>query len=281
MRFFRRFLIISFVACLFALSASRSFADEGMWLYNAFPSEKIKTAYGFSPSQAWLDHLRLASVRFNNGGSGSFVSADGLTFTNHHVGADCIQSLSSAGHDYMKDGFYAKTRADEAKCPDLELNQLVEIEDVTAKVNAAARSGMSAAEASQAQRAAMSGLEKECAKATGLRCDVVTLYSGQLYNLYKYKKYTDVRLVFAPEYPMASFGGDPDNFTYPRYDLDCAFFRVYENDKPAHLDHYLKWSVTGVKENDLYSFPGTRAPRAACSPWPNSNTCAMSIIRHG
>jgi hypothetical protein len=256
MRFFRHFLIISFVVCLFAVSASLSFADEGMWLYNAFPSEKIKTAYGFSPSQAWLDHLRLASVRFNNGGSGSFVSSDGLTFTNHHVGADCIQSLSTAGHDYMKDGFYAKTRADEAKCPDLELNQLVEIEDVTAKVNAAAKSGMSAAEASQAQRAAMSGLEKDCAKATGLRCDVVTLYSGQLYNLYKYKKYTDVRLVFAPEYPMASFGGDPDNFTYPRYDLDCAFFRVYENDKPAHLDHYLKWSATGVKENDLVFVSG-------------------------
>ena len=256
MMFFRRFLTISFAVCLFAISASLSFADEGMWLYNAFPSEKVKAAYGFSPSQAWLDHLRLSSVRFNNGGSGSFVSADGLTFTNHHIGADCIQSLSTAGHDYMKDGFYAKTRADEAKCPDLELNQLVEIEDVTANVNAAAKSGMSAAEASQAQRAAMSALEKDCAKTTGLRCDVVTLYSGQLYNLYKYKKYTDVRLVFAPEYPMASFGGDPDNFTYPRYDLDCAFFRVYENDKPAHLDHYLKWSTTGVKENDLVFVSG-------------------------
>jgi Peptidase S46 len=254
--FIRRLFIVCSVVCLLASSASLAFADEGMWLYNAFPSEKVKAAYGFSPSQAWLDHLRLGSVRFNNGGSGSFVSEDGLAFTNHHVGADCIQSLSTAGHDYMKEGFYAKTLADEAKCPDLELNQLMEIEDVTAKVNAAVKSGLSAAEASQAQRAAMSGIEKDCAKATGLRCDVVTLYSGQLYNLYKYKKYTDIRLVFAPEYQAASFGGDPDNFTYPRYDLDFAFFRVYENDKPAHLDHYLKWSRTGINDGDLVFVSG-------------------------
>src|ERR1035438_2741866 len=167
------------------------------------------------------------------------------------VGADCIQKLATSGADYMKTGFYAKTQAEEAKCPDLELNVLVGIEDVTAKVKGGATAGMSTANAGQAQRSAMSAIEKECAAASGLRCDVVTLYSGEVYNLYKYKKYTDVRLVFAPEFAAAFFGGDPDNFTYPRYDLDITFFRVYENGKPAHLDNYLKWSPTGVKEGDL------------------------------
>src|SRR5579863_8763254 len=204
------------LACCFTLLGLAA-ADEGMWLYNAPPTGIIKAKYGFDLTQAWLDHVRLSSVRFNNGGSGSFVSADGLTFTNHHVGAGCVQQLSSEGHDYIKTGFYAKTQADEAKCPNLELNQLVGIEDVTDKVNAGVKAGMSAAEAGQAQRAAMSQVEKDCSTATGLRCDVVTFYSGQVYNLYKYKKYTDVRLVFAPEFSIAFFGGDPDNFTYPRY----------------------------------------------------------------
>ena len=231
-------------------------ADEGMWLYNAAPKDKIKATYGFDLTPEWLNHVRLSSVRFNNGGSGSFVSADGLTFTNHHVGAGCVQQLSTEGHDYIKTGFYAKTQAEEAKCPNLELNQLVGIEDVTEKVNAGVKPGMSAAEAGQAQRAAMSQVEKDCATATGLRCDVVTFYSGQVYDLYKYKKYTDVRLVFAPEFDIAFFGGDPDNFTYPRYDLDVTFFRVYENGKPAHLDNYLKWSPTGVKDGDLIFVSG-------------------------
>src|SRR5216684_2990644 len=241
------------VIVLFPLTA---LADEGMWLYNQPPTEKIKAKYGFELTQKWLDHLRLSSVRFNNGGSGSFVSADGLTFTNHHVGAGCVQQLSTAGHDYIKTGFYAKTRAEEARCPNLELNQLVGIEDVTDKVNAGVKPRMSAADAGQAQRAAMSQVEKDCSSSTGLRCDVVVFYSGQVYNLYKYKKYTDVRLVFAPEFDIAFFGGDPDNFTYPRYDLDITFFRVYENDKPAHLDNYLQWSLSGVKDGDLIFVSG-------------------------
>jgi hypothetical protein len=231
-------------------------ADEGMWLYNAAPKEKIKAKYGFELTQQWLDHVRLSSVRFNNGGSGSFVSADGLTFTNHHVGAGCVQQLSSEGHDYIKTGFHAKTQPEEAKCPNLELNELVGIEDVTDKVNAGVKPEMSAADAGQAQRAAMSQIEKECSTSTGLRCDVVTFYSGQVYNLYKYKKYTDVRLVFAPEFDAAFFGGDPDNFTYPRYDLDITFFRVYEDGHPAHVDNYLRWSRTGVKDGDLIFVSG-------------------------
>ncbi len=253
-RFFSTCLALCFV---FSTVAS---ADEGMWLYNEAPKDKIKAKYGFELTQQWLDHVRLSSVRFNNGGSGSFVSADGLTFTNHHVGAGCVQQLSTEGHDYIKAGFYAKTQADEAKCPNLELNQLVGIEDVTDKVNAGVKPEMSAADAGQAQRAAMSQVEKECATSTGLRCDVVTFYSGQVYNLYKYKKYTDVRLVFAPEFDAAFFGGDPDNFTYPRYDLDITFFRVYEDGKPARLENYLRWSRTGVKDGDLIfvsGHPGT------------------------
>jgi hypothetical protein len=248
--------LLSIVLAFSFVFSTLATADEGMWLYNAPPKARIKATYGFELTEPWLDHVRLSSVRFNNGGSGSFVSADGLTFTNHHVGAACVQQLSSAGHDYIKTGFYAKTQAEEAKCPDLELDQLVGIEDVTAKINAGVKAGMSAAEAGAAQRASMSQVEKDCATATGLRCDVVTLYSGEVYNLYRYKKYTDVRLVFAPEFDIAFFGGDPDNFNYPRYDLDITFFRVYENDRPAHLDNYLKWSPAGVKENELIFVSG-------------------------
>jgi Peptidase S46 len=240
---------------ILALATPLALADEGMWLYNAFPKDRVQKQYGFVATQDWLDHLQLSSVRFNNGGSGSFVSADGLAFTNHHVGADCIGKLSTSGTDYMKTGFYAKTQAEEAKCPDLELNVLTGIDDVTAKVKAAAPAAMSTADAGKAQRSAMSAIEKDCA-AAGLRCDVVPLYSGEVYNLYKYKKYTDVRLVFAPEFDAAFFGGDPDNFTFPRYDLDITFFRIYENDKPVHLDHYLQWSKVGVKDGDLIFVSG-------------------------
>jgi hypothetical protein len=248
-----RLLIFVMTLCL---STPFVFGDEGMWLYNAFPKDRVEKQYGFLPTQAWLDHLRLSSVRFNNGGSGSFVSANGLAFTNHHVGADCIEKLSSSASNYMKTGFYAKTQAEEVKCPDLELNVLVGIDDVTARMKAATSAQVSTAASGQAQRSAMSAVEKECANSTGLRCDVVTLYSGDVYNLYKYKKYTDVRLVFAPEFDAAFFGGDPDNFTFPRYDLDITFFRIYDNDKPVHLDNYLQWSKVGVKDGDLIFVSG-------------------------
>ena len=249
-------LTVPVLILILALAMPFALADEGMWLFNAFPKERVQAHYGFTPTQEWLDHVRMSSVRFNNGGSGSFVSADGLAFTNHHVGADCIQKLSKAGTDYMKTGFYAKSQAEEAKCPDLELNILMAIDDVSAKVKAATTATMSAAEAGQAQRAAMSTIEKDCTTSTGMRCDIVTLYSGEVFHLYQYKKYTDVRLVFAPEFAAAFFGGDPDNFTYPRYDLDITFFRIYENDKPVHLAHFLKWSKDGVKDGDLIFVSG-------------------------
>ena len=247
----RLLLILTAFACL----APFALGDEGMWLFNAAPTKKMQAKYGFAPTQAWLDHVRLSSVRFPNG-SGSFVSPDGLVFTNHHIGSNCLHNLSTGGKDYLKTGYYAKTQAEEAKCPDVELNVLMSTEDVTDKVNASAKPGMSDAEKGTAQRASMAQIEKDCSTQTGLRCDVITLYAGSVFHLYRYKKYTDVRLVFAPEFKMAFFGGDPDNFEYPRYDLDICFFRIYENDKPVHLDNYLKWSPTGVHEGDLVFVSG-------------------------
>jgi Peptidase S46 len=250
-----RILTANFLLCLVVISSPLR-ADEGMWLYNAFPKERVKAKYGFEITQAWLDHVRLSSVRFSNGGSGSFVSANGLTFTNHHVAADCIHDLSINGKDYMKNGFYAPAAAQEARCPNLAADQLVGIDDVTSKVNAAVKPAMSAAEMSQVQRAAISNVEKACAVSPEIRCEVVALFSGAVYDLYKYKRYADVRLVFAPEFAAAFFGGDPDNFTYPRYDLDIAFLRVYENSKPAHLDNYLHWSPAGVTDKALVFVSG-------------------------
>jgi hypothetical protein len=198
----------------------------------------------------------MSAVRFNSGGSGSFVSADGLVMTNHHVGADMLQKISTSQKDYYKDGFLAKSYNEEVRAPDLELNVLVAIEDVTDRVLAAVKPGMSDAVAAVAKRGAMAAIEKESFDKTGLRSDVVTLYQGGQYALYTFKKYTDVRLVFAPEFDIAFFGGDPDNFEYPRYDLDVCFFRAYEDGKPARPRHYLKWSPDGSKDGDLVFVAG-------------------------
>jgi hypothetical protein len=232
------------------------YADEGMWVFNNLPLEHLKNKYGFTPPPGWIEHLRSSAVRFNSGGSGSFVSADGLVMTNHHVGADMLQKISNAQKDYYKDGFLAKTRDEEVKAPDLELNVLVGIEDVTERVNAAVTPGMDDAAAATARRGAMATIEKESQDRTGLRSDVVTLYQGGQYHLYTFKKYTDVRLVFAPEFDIAFFGGDPDNFEYPRYDLDVCFFRAYEDGKPARPEHYLQWSPAGSKAGDLVFVAG-------------------------
>ena len=231
-------------------------ADEGMWLFNNPPRKLLREKYQFEPPADWYEHLQKASVRFNSGGSGSFVSPGGLVMTNHHVGADALAKLSSAEHDYLAEGFHARTHDAEIKCHDLELNVLVSIEDVTARVNAAVAPGLNPADAQQARRAVMSEIEKESLDKTGLRSDVVTLYQGGLYHLYRFKKYTDVRLVFAPEKAIAFFGGDPDNFEFPRYDLDVCFFRAYENDAPARPEHYLKWSAAGAKDGELIFVSG-------------------------
>ena len=235
-------------------SSAMLHSDEGMWLYNNPPLKVLKERYNFEPSQEWLDHLKMSSVRFNSGGSGSFISSNGLVLTNHHVGADTLQKISTKDKDYIKTGFYAKTAADEVPAKDLELNVLLSISDVTDKVNGAVKSDMSPAEQGLARRKAMTELES---KALGdkdqkkFRADVVTLYNGGAYHLYQFKKYTDVRLVFAPEKDIAFFGGDPDNFEYPRYDLDVCFFRAYEDGKPVKPEHFLKWSEAGTKDGDL------------------------------
>ncbi len=230
--------------------------DEGMWLFNHPPRDLLRDKYNFNPTQAWLDHVQHSAVRFNSGGSGSFVSAEALVLTNHHVGADALQKLSNSEHDYVEQGFHARTRAEELKCLDLELNVLESIEDVTARVNQAVKPGTTSSDAEQARCAVMNTIEKESLDKTGLRSDVITLYHGGEYHLYRYKKYTDVRLVFAPEKQIAFFGGDADNFEYPRYDLDICFFRAYEHDEPAKIEHYLKWSAAGATDGELVFVAG-------------------------
>ncbi len=232
-----------------------SSADEGMWVYNQLPTKILKERYGFEPPAGWADHLMRSSVRFNSGGSGSFVSSTGLVLTNHHVAADTLAKISTAEHNYYRDGFLAKTHADEVPAPDLELNQLVEIVDVTDRVNQAV-AAEPADKAQAARQAEIARIEKESTEQTKLRSDVITLYQGGAYHLYRYKKYTDVRLAFAPEFSIAFFGGDADNFEYPRHDLDMAIFRVYENGQPAKIEHFLKWSAKGAADGELVFVSG-------------------------
>ncbi len=231
-------------------------ADEGMWLFNVPPKSQLKEHHNFEPSQEWLYHLMRSSVRFNSGGSGSFVSSNGLVLTNHHVAADTLYKLSTAEHNYNENGFTAKSEGDEIKAPDMELNTLVSIEDVTERVNGAVKPEMAPDEAAKARLAMMGTIEKESLDATGFRSDVVTLFGGARYHLYRYKKYTDVRLVWAPESAIAFFGGDADNFEYPRYCLDVTLFRVYEDGKPAKIEHFLAPDPAGGKDGDLVFVSG-------------------------
>ncbi len=224
-------------------------ADEGLWLFNKFPFEAVKAKYGFNVTQAWLDHFRLSCV--NMGGSASFVSEDGLVVTNHHVGAGAIHRLGTKDRDLFKTGFCAHSQAEELKCAGFEVKVLQDIKDVTARVQGAEKAGMTDIEAAGARAAAISEIEKENAAKTGLEASVVTLYEGGMYHLYLYKHFNDVRLVFAPEQQITFFGGDPDNYGYPRYDLDVAFFRVYENGKPYKTPHHLTWNTSGLSDGEL------------------------------
>ncbi|HEY2971027.1 MAG TPA: S46 family peptidase [Pyrinomonadaceae bacterium] len=256
-----RMLLCALIVALFTFQTIPVAAlDEGMWTFNNVPREDIKQKYGFEVTDDWLRKVQLASVRFNNGGSGSFVSPNGLVLTNYHIVEDIVGERSTASKDYAKEGFVARTQAEEMKAEGLELNQLISIEDVTTRVNGAVKDGMSAAEANAARRAQISAIETESTAATGMRSDVVTLYQGGQYSLYRYKKYTDVRLVFVPEFQAAFFGGDPDNFNFPRFNIDMALVRVYENDQPVKVENYFKWSKTGAKDGELVfvtGHPGT------------------------
>ncbi|HEY6243542.1 MAG TPA: S46 family peptidase [Pyrinomonadaceae bacterium] len=251
-------MLAALLGALFSLQTLQltALADEGMWTFNNVPRAEIKKKYGFEITDAWLKKVQLASVRFNNGGSGSFVSPNGLVLTNYHIVEDIVNEVSTPEKDLAKEGFLARTRADEIKAPSLELNVLVSIEDVTGRVNGAVKAGATDAEAFAARRAEIAAIEGESTKATGLRSDVVTLYQGGQYNLYRYKKYTDVRLVFVPEFQAAFFGGDPDNFNFPRFNIDMALVRIYENDQPVHPESYFKWSTTGAKEGNLVFVTG-------------------------
>jgi hypothetical protein len=247
--------IILFLLALCSL-ATWTFADEGMWTFDNPPLKQLKEKYNFTPTKEWLEHVRLSSVRFNDGGSGSFISPNGLVMTNHHVAMGQLQKMSTAEKNYVATGFYAATPAEEAKCPDLELNILYDMVDVTARVTGVAKPGLKPEEALKAREKEIAAIEKEYNEKTGLTCNVTSLYRGGEYWVYQYKRYTDVRLVMAPERQIAFWGGDDDNFTFPRYDLDMAFFRVYENDKPVDSKHFLKWNAKGAAEGELVFVSG-------------------------
>src|SRR5690348_4067959 len=231
-------------------------ADEGMWTFDNPPTRLIQEKYHYTLTREWLDHVRLSSARLNDGGSGSFVSPHGLLLTNHHVARGQLQKNSTPEHDYIRNGFYARTQAEEMKSPDLEVDVLMSTENVTPRIEAATRNPKTPETQFEARRKIIAEIERESTQKTGLRSDVVTLYQGGEYWLYRYKKYTDVRLVFAPEEQAAYFGGDSDNFTYPRYDLDMALFRVYENGKPIDTPNYLKWNPEGAHDDELVFVSG-------------------------
>jgi hypothetical protein len=230
-------------------------ADEGMWTFDNFPSQTVGSKYRFTPSQKWLDHVRLASLRIAGGCSASFVSPNGLVMTNHHCAVECLDDLSTPQEHLEETGFSAKTPAEEKKCPNFELDQLVEIRDVTKDV-LGVLSGKTGDAANKALNAKRAELEQSCGSDTGVRCDVVSLYHGGIYDLYRYKRYNDVRLVFAPEFSVAQFGGDPDNFNFPRFDYDISMVRAYEGDKPLASPDYLHWSANGTKDGDLVFVSG-------------------------
>ncbi len=230
--------------------AAAAFPDEGMWTYDHFPVAQMRAKYGWAPGAAWLRHWQFASIRLVQGCSASLVSSEGLVMTNHHCVRACLNDLADATHDYLVDGFYARKVGDERRCPALEANQLVQITNVTRQVQVAT-AGKSDRAFREAERAARARIERACGTSAQLRCQVVALFNGGVYDLYKYKRYQDLRVVFAPEESAAFFGGDPDNFTFPRYDLDVAFVRIYDHVKPLRTDDYLKFATTAVRQGDI------------------------------
>lgn len=239
----------------FLVSVPSAVADEGMWTFDNPPLKQWKEIYGFEPTKEWMEKVRLASVKVG-GASGSFVSPDGLIVTNQHVAASALSRLSTPQKNLVRDGFYAVTIQDEVKIPNYEVTILVSYEDVTARVQSSVKAGASDTEAENQRKAEIANIEKESVASTGYRSEVFRLYNGGEYWLYRFKRYTDVRLVFAPEEQIAFFGGDYDNFTFPRHDLDVTFLRAYENDRPAATPHYFKWSLTGATQDEFVIVPG-------------------------
>jgi hypothetical protein len=243
---------IAVALILMFASVAGAVAGEGMWTPDNLPKAQIQARYGFTPDAAWTGHAQRAALRLAGGCSGSFVSPNGLVLTNHHCVNSCVQQLSTAERDFIKSGFFAKEQKDEIKCPEIELNRLDTITDVSARVKQATAAASGEAY-SKAEKAVKSDIEKECVgkDSAHTRCDVVDLYHGGVYSLYRYHRYQDVRLVFAPEFEMAFFGGDPDNFNFPRYDLDMGMLRAYEGGKPAKVADYFPFSKNGAEDGEM------------------------------
>lgn len=251
----------SLAAASLALLATAAIADEGMWTFDNIPQAAIQKKYGATLDKPWLDKLQRSITRFESGCTGSFVSPDGLVLTNHHCAMRCLAEISSESANYVDDGFNATTRSAEKKCPTQILSVLVEMENVTAKVTAAT-AGMKDAQANQARKQELSKLEAACTKSSEksrggpLACESVTLYQGGQYYLYKYRRYDDVRLAFAPHHAIAAFGGDPDNFNFPRWSLDFSLFRVYDKGRPIHSPNHLSWRIEGPQVGEATFIAG-------------------------
>ncbi len=242
---------------MLALISSVAFAAEGMWTLDNLPVAQMKKQYSFAPDRAWAEHVMKGSLRIAGGCSASFVSKDGLVLTNHHCINECVQQLSTSGRDYIREGFLAQSREQEARCPEIELNRLESIIDIT-PVMKKALAGKSGASFTAARKAQKARLESACVgdDKDSARCDVVELYHGGSYAMYKYRRFQDVRLVFAPEIGAAFFGGDPDNFNFPRFNLDVGVLRAYEDDEPADVEDYFPLNGAGAKPGELTLITG-------------------------
>jgi len=268
-------------AALAFAAAPMAHADEGMWTFDNFPSAKVKAAYGVTIDQAWLDKVRGAAVRLSSGCSASVVTGEGLVLTNNHCVADCAQALSTSGKDYFKTGYQSAARTDEKTCSGMQAEVLAQITDVTDRVQGAGR-GLVGNALVRARTATNSIIEKEaCGDDMKYRCEVVDLYHGGQYKLYKYRKYSDVRLVFSPGVPAAFFGGDPDNFNFPRYDLDCAFVRLYEDGKPVLTPDHLKWTSAAPRNGEpvfVAGNPGGTDRQLTASQLDFQRTLALPVV---
>ena len=237
-----------------------------MWTFDMPPLEYWARRYNFRPSQEWLDHVRLSAGRLG-GCSASFVSADGLVMTNHHCARGCVEGVTRQGEDLLGNGFYAPTRADERACPGGVVDQLLETTDVTSRVSGAVPENTPANRAAELRDAEIRAIQTQCRGNAGdAFCQVISMYAGGQYKLYRFRRFSDVRLVMAVEASTAFFGGDPDNFTFPRHDVDMSFYRVYVNGQPAHMDHYYRWSANGSREGDLIFVVGNPGSTGRLNP---------------